>query len=72
MKLVARYRQHAEDCEHRARHMKSEVQRKALLRIAASWRALADEREDALAGGLANHPEGAVAALLHNWEIRRS
>jgi len=45
MKIVAEYRQRAEDCEHLAGQVVSWEQRQAILKIAASWRELADNRE---------------------------
>ena len=48
MKIVAEYRQRAEDCERLAQHVVSWEQRQAILKIAASWRELADVRESML------------------------
>ena len=50
MKIVAEYRERAEQCEHMARLIASPEQRHKILKIAASWRALADERERNLQG----------------------
>lgn len=48
MKIVAEYRERAKQCEHMANQIVSPEQRQAILKIAASWRALADEREHRL------------------------
>ena len=48
MKIVAEYRQRAEDCEQLAKQVRTGEQRQAILKIAASWRELADQRESML------------------------
>jgi hypothetical protein len=48
MKIVAEYRQRAADCERLAEQIASESQRANILRIAASWHEMANQREQEL------------------------
>ena len=73
MKIVAEYRRQAADCERAAGEMHSEDQRQRLLWIAASWRALADQREARLAGCVADHRDAdGLAAMLRSFESKRA
>jgi hypothetical protein len=48
MDIIAEYRQRAQECEQLAKQVKSPEQRRAILKIAASWRELADGRQTML------------------------
>jgi hypothetical protein len=45
MDMLAEYRRRAVECERMAEEAVTEDHRQAILRIAASWRRLADQRE---------------------------
>ena len=45
MDVLAEYRHRAAECERMARDAITEAHRQAILKIAASWRSLADQRE---------------------------
>jgi hypothetical protein len=51
MKIVAEYRKRAEDCERFAKQIASDKHRQGILKIAAAWREMADQREHELNQG---------------------
>jgi hypothetical protein len=72
MKKASEYRQHAQECRELAAKMASGEQREQLLRMAAHWEKLADDRSALIA----KHPEldpdaGAAAPERPRGERRR-
>jgi len=53
MKKASEYRKHAEECRVLAVRMSTEQEREQLLRMAATWEALADDRVQLIA----KHPD---------------
>jgi hypothetical protein len=51
MKIVAEYRQRAEECDRFAEQIAIEAHRQGIQKIAASWREMADQREQTLTHG---------------------
>jgi hypothetical protein len=63
MRRIADYRRHAEECRTLARQADSPEERGQLLNMAATWESLAQERESALASGLAAPVDGEAVAV---------
>jgi hypothetical protein len=67
LKKASEYRRHAEECRQLIRTADTEEHRQLLMNMAATWEALAEEREEKLAAaareGAATAPAGSEAPL---------